>query len=429
MRLVFHGSAKEVGRSCIELCFDVSGKERRFLLDAGFKIHGNEPLLPTTVSNISDIDGVFVTHAHMDHIGALPYFHHYGMSAPLFMTGMTRNLSKIMLEDSFHLELLRHHHPAYTNIDLNEVLRESQKINYYHLMKYKDIEFEFIPSGHIPGSSMILFQLEGKTLLYSGDIQTDDSHLIHGVNFDFLKRHNVDLLILESTYGNRERKNRAIEEKKFLDEIELTLNKGGSVLLPSFAIGRAQEIIMMVTQRNFNVPIYLDGMAKKVADVLVAKELHIRNSDILKESLSKVRYVRNPKERAKVLHEQCIIVTTSGMVSGGPVIEYLKHFWHTENDAILLSGFQAQGTNGRMLLEDGGCYIDGHFINFRSKIKKYDFSGHAGKKGLLNFVKKVSPKVLVINHGDSEALKSLAESSKKYVEDIHIPELGSTIMF
>ncbi len=429
MRFVFHGSAKEVGRSCIELCFDASGKERRFLLDAGFKIHGNEPLLPTSVADISDIDAVFVTHSHMDHIGALPYFHHYGLSAPLFMTGITRNLSKIMLEDSFHLELLRHHHPAYTSIDLNSVLKESQKIKYYHLMKYKDVEFEYIPSGHIPGSSMILFKIEGKTILYSGDIQTDDSHLIHGVNFDFLKKHKVDFLILESTYGNRERKNRKTEEKKLLDEIEYSLSKGGSVLLPSFAIGRAQEIIMMVAQRNFNVPIYLDGMAKKVADVLIAKDLHIRNSDLLKESLSKVRYVRNPKERKKILHKQCIIVTTSGMVSGGPVIEYLKHFWHNENDAILLSGFQAEGTNGRMLLDHGGCYIDGHYINFKSRIKKFDFSGHAGKAGLMKFIKKVSPKVLVINHGDSEACSALAEEAKKYVPEVMVPENGSTIMF
>lgn len=428
MRLVFHGSAKEVGRSCIELCFDTHEAERRFLLDAGFKIHGDDPLLPTSVSNISNIDGVFVTHAHMDHIGALPYFHHSGLDCPLFMTGMTKNLSKIMLEDSFHLELLRHHHPAYTNLDLNAVLGQSQNIKYYHMMRYKDVEFEYIPSGHIPGSSMILFNLNGKTLLYSGDIHTEDSHLIHGVNLDFLKRHKVDILILESTYGNRPRKKRSVEEKKFLDEIENTLKKGGSVLLPSFAIGRAQELLMILSDRKFNVPIYLDGMAKKITKTLLAKELHIRNADKLRNSLKNVKFIENPRQRKELLHNQSIIVTTSGMASGGPVMEYLKHFWHNPNDAILLSGFQAPGTNGRMLLDDGQCYLDGHLINFRSRIKKFDFSGHAGNKGLIDFVKKVSPRVLILNHGDVDAINSLAESTRKYVKEIVIPELGSTVM-
>jgi putative mRNA 3-end processing factor len=426
MRLIFHGAAKEVGRSCIELAFDNDGKERRFILDAGFKMHAPSPTLPTTVTDIDSIDGVFITHAHLDHIGALPYFHHYGLQAPIFMTGMTQSLSRIMLKDSFHLELLRHHHPAYDQMDVSAILKSSKSIPYYHLMRFHGVEFEYIPSGHIPGSAMILFVVGGKTILYTGDVYHDDRHLQHGLQTDFLKRHNVDIMITESTYGNREHKSRSSEEQKFVAAVKKTLNKGGSVIVPAFAIGRAQELAMILAD-EVNVPVYLDGMAKKVADLLVRKELHIRNADKLKHALDAVHYV-NPKERNQLLRKQCVIITTSGMVSGGPVMEYLKHVWHNPKDAILLTGFQGEGTNGRMLLEEQAAVVDGMRLEFKCSIQQFDFSGHAGKKHIVSLIKKVKPKTLIINHGNPEAENALKEAVEPFVQDIHLPETGSSII-
>ncbi|MFW6230813.1 MAG: MBL fold metallo-hydrolase [Nanoarchaeota archaeon] len=427
MRFVFHGAAQEVGRSCIEMSVGDGPDERRFLLDAGFKVHGDNPLLPTTVADIGAIDGVFITHAHMDHIGALPYLHHSGLSSPIFMTGMTKRLSEIMLEDSFHLELLRHHHPAYTNMDVRQILKRTQEIKYFHLLKFHDLEFEYMPSGHIPGASMILFNADGKTILYSGDIFDKDTHLLHGFQTDFLKRHDVDVLILESTYGNKDHKNRRTEEKRFAAAVQKYLKKGGSVLIPSFAIGRAQELLMMLGEMDLEVPLYLDGMAKRVAQVLVKKDLHIRNADRLRRALSKTRIVRHAKDRKKILHNPAVIVTTSGMVSGGPVMEYIKHFWHDEKSSILLTGFQGAGTNGRMLLESQQAYVDGMLLDFRCGIERFDFSGHIGRSGLVRFAKKVAPKQIILNHGDREAIESLREELSKITE-VHVPSLGSSIM-
>lgn len=427
MKLTFHGSAGEVGRSCIELSVDVEGGEERYLLDAGFKVHGDNPELPKTVSEISDIKGTLITHSHMDHIGALPYFHHEGMTSPIFMTGMTKRLSRIMLSDSLHLELLRHHHPAYDDFDISDILRKAKEIPYYHLMRLGHLEFEFIPSGHIPGAAMILIKAGGKTILYSGDINDEDTYLIHGMHTDFLKNHEIDILICESTYGNRNHRPRKSEQRRFQKSVKKTLKAGGSILIPSFAIGRAQEILMLLDEVDVDVPIYLDGMAKSITDLFVAKELHIRNHSALERALKKVKYVNGSSKRHKVLEKQCIIVTTSGMVSGGPVMEYIKHFWHDSRGSIMLTGFQAEGTNGRMLKESQEAFIDGRLIRFRCKIEDYDFSGHAESRGLLKLVKMARPKNLILNHGNHEALESLSEKSKGLVGDVKIPENGHTL--
>ncbi len=429
MKFTFHGAAGEVGRSCVEVSFSTNEQDRRILFDAGFKIHGDESLHPTPIDNIVKIDAVFISHAHLDHIGSLPYFDHQGMTCPLFMTSMTRDLSKIMLEDSFHIELMRHQHPAYTNIDVSKVFSQTKTMKYHHLMKYKDFEFEFIPAGHIPGSAMILLVANGKTILYTGDIHTEDSHLIHKVQTDFLKRHSVDVMIVESTYGNREHPSRKREEQKILSVVRKTLKKNGSVLFPAFSIGRAQELLMILDRLHLDVPIYLDGMAKRVTDQFIKKELHIRNADILKKALRNVTYVTNPKQRKNLLHHQSIIVTTSGMISGGPVMEYIKHFWHTSTDAIILTGFQAPGTNGRLLLDSGQAYIHGQRISFASNIYQFDLSGHAGKKGIVSLIKKVSPNFLLINHGDPSAIAELAFAARGLAEKIYAPSLGETIIY
>ncbi len=427
MKLTFHGSAGEVGRSCIELSVPAGDHEERFLLDAGFKVHDGEPELPLTVSDISGIKGVLITHSHMDHIGALPYFHHQGMSAPLFMTGMTKKLSRIMLNDSLHLELLRHHHPAYDDFDVKDVLRSTKEMKYFHLTRFGALEFEYIPSGHIPGSSMIMLKSGDQTILYSGDINDEDTHLIHGMRTEFLKRHDVDVLICESTYGGREHKSRKSEQRRLISRVKKTLQQGGSVLMPAFAIGRAQEILMLLDEAGIDVPIYLDGMAKTVADLLVGKDLHIRNYEALEKALSRVKYVNGQKRRQTLLREQCVIVTTSGMVTGGPVMEYIKHLWHDPKSAILLTGFQAKGTNGRMLKESGEAVVDGKLVRFKCSIEDFDLSGHAGSKGLLKLIRKTNPSILVLNHGDPEALSALSKLARPHVDQVIVPENGHTL--
>ena len=428
MRLIFHGAAREVGRSCIEFVYSDSGGEHRYLFDAGFKPHGTNPELPTKIDSIQDVDGVFITHAHLDHIGALPYLHHLGLNAPLFMTPMTKKLTKIMLGDSFHLELLKHHHPAYDDIDVESVLKATRLIDYYHIMDYKGLEFEYIPSGHIPGSSMILFRVNGKNILYTGDINTQDTHLQHGLQLDFLDRHDVDVMISESTYGDREHKDRKKEESLFLESVDKTLKQGGSVLLPAFAIGRAQELVMIVSKFAAKVPIYLDGMAKDIAKIFVGDDLHIRNSDSLRDALKNVIFVGSSKQRHELLRQQAIIITTSGMVSGGPVMQYLKHFWHNEKNSILLTGFQGAHTNGRMLLEDGMAYVDGMALKFNCRVDQFDFSGHAGRMGILDTIKKVNPRLLIINHGSEEASMQIAKDSKRYARKVILPHMDSSVV-
>ncbi len=425
MRIIFHGSGGEVGRSCIELVS--SNDKERYLLDAGFKVHSGNPELPMKISNISGIKGVFITHSHMDHIGALPYFHHQSLECPVIMTAMTKKLTKIMLNDSLHLELLRNHHPAYDRIDMERIMESTKTVDYYHKMRYGDLEFEFAPSGHIPGSAMILFTMEGKNILYTGDLNDIDTLLLHGTHLEFLKRHDIDAMICESTYGNREHADRGSEEKRFVDSVKRVLSGGGSVVVPSFAIGRSQELAILLSEAGIDVPIYIDGMAKEISRIMVSKDIHIRNVDSLSNALSRVEFVNDKRKRHDLLKRQCVIITTSGMVSGGPVMEYIKHVWHDSRSAIFLTGFQAEGTNGRMLKEHSSAYIDGMEVNFSCRIESFDFSGHSGKSGLLRTIKAADPKSLILNHGDPDALASLKKSCKPMIKDVLIAENGTTL--
>lgn len=408
MKLIFRGAAREVGRSCIE----VQTQGDRYLLDCGVKFKQDGFAYPEGLFDVPEIDGVFLSHAHLDHSGGLPFFEAKELHGPIFCTSQTKALTRILLKDSYQVARIRHLHPAFGRPDLREVKKDIHLVNFDKDYHHRKLDFKFFNAGHIPGSASILLEFEGKRLLYTGDMNLKENMLIHEAIPDYGP---IDILITESTYGYRDLPDRMELAKKFLQRVKEVIADGGSVLIPVFAVGRAQEILQILSQEEFDVPIYFDGMAKKItSNVLRNPSKYVKNKDKLAHMFYDV--IRSPKsqdERNEIAAKQGIFVTTSGMLQGGPVLHYLKHMWHNPKNAVFLSGYQVNGTNGRLLLDKGVVYLKGSRTQVKCQIEKFDFSGHSDRGALKKYIKAVNPKVLICQHGDPESVDALSSWAKE----------------
>lgn len=429
MRLIFHGAAREVGRSCIEI---QTGGDR-YILDCGVKFTHEGFEYPEKVFEIKELDGVLLSHAHLDHTGALPMFEHYEMLCPIFCTHETLAITKALLKDSFKIARIQHLHPAYDKRDLQEVERATTRVKFDTWYRHRQLKFMFLNAGHIPGSAMILIEAEGKRLLYTGDFNTRETRLMAPASFTRLVEEHgaIDTLITECTYGHRTLPRRDEVEPEFLDEVQRIVARGGVALLPVFAVGRAQEILIILAQRQWTCPIFFDGMAKEVTrSILTNQSDYVTNKDTLNGMyFDKAQLIASEEHREKVAQERpAIIVATSGMLQGGPVLHYLKYVWQDPKSAILLAGYQVEGTNGRHLLEDGYAYIDGWRTTVRCEVKKFDFSGHADIEDVKKAVFAVNPKRVIFQHGDEESVVNMVAWAKAQTPfEAYGPHVGETI--
>ncbi|MFH1064143.1 MAG: MBL fold metallo-hydrolase [Candidatus Woesearchaeota archaeon] len=420
MKLVFHGGAREVGRSCVE----VVTEKRRILLDCGLKLseHGTE--FPMTIEDPEGIDAVFISHAHLDHTGALPLLDHQGMDCPIFATKTTKALSHLLLKDAFKVGKITHQHIGYEVEDIRNVLGCMNRVKIDTKGDFDGLSYKYFDAGHIPGSASVYINMDGTRILYTGDINTIETRLHKPAETDFPE---VDLLICESTYGDREHPVRLKEEQRFIESIEATLARGGSVIIPVFAIGRSQEIILLLAKQKFGVPVYFDGMGVAATDIILENPESVKDAKALTSAMKKVNQIRRAGDRKGVLKEKCIIVTTSGMLTGGPVIHYLKYMHTDPDNSLLITGYQGEGTNGRMLLEEGVLFLDGFRKRVKCEIKKFDFSAHAGMSELKGLVRKIKPKKVIFMHGDEAPLMNLAEWASALDMDVKVPNLGETV--
>lgn len=416
MRLEFHGAAREVGRSCIEL---TTSKGNRFLLDVGVKFGEGGLIFPEKVLDVSHIDGAFISHAHLDHAGGLPLFEHKHLHGPIFCTAQTLSAVKILLRDSYKIARIRNQHPAYNRVDIKEVQRDATIVEFDRWYQHLDIRFMFLNAGHIPGSAMILIEADGKRLLYTGDFNNRDTPLmIHEIIDPVLLDEPIDVLITESTYGDKELPGNVDLEKEFVDSVKKTLSEGGSVLVPTFSLGRAQQILVMLAKAKISHPIFFDGLCNKITrTILETPSKYVRNKGVLHDMFyDQIELISSEKRRKAALKQKGVFVCTSGMVQGGPVLSYLREFWHDEKNKITLMGFQCKNTNGRHLFEEGFFYLDGWKTFVKCVVEKYDFSGHADIGGVKNLVRTLKPRHVFFQHGDEQAvlnLKSWADSELK----------------
>ncbi|MGV8171395.1 MAG: MBL fold metallo-hydrolase [Candidatus Woesearchaeota archaeon] len=433
MKLVFHGGAQEVGKSCIELVT----VDHRYLMDAGlkFKEHGFEA--PFQVFDLPKVDGLFLSHAHLDHSGALPLFEHYNLICPIYTTEQTKDLTTILLKDSYKIARIRHLHPAYDKPDLRRVLKATNVVQFNKSYTINNIEFKFFNAGHIPGSAMILIKTEGKKILYTGDFKLKSTELMKGAGTELdqliangeLK--DIDVLISETTYGGKTMPSHEDVEVAFLDKIQQVLTKG-SVVIPIFALGRAQDVLLMLAKRKWTVPIYFDGLCIDVTKTILRDDQsYLNNKQELYNMFNRrVDLVKKEKKRAQIVNNHGIFVTTSGMLQGGPIVAYIENMWGNPDNAILMTGYQCKRTNGQLLLEEGYIYLHGWKTIVKCQVEKFDFSGHADDPQIRELITKINPKNVILQHGDPESTLMVKEWVEHNTQiKAFMPKVGDTLEF
>ncbi|MCK4429409.1 MAG: MBL fold metallo-hydrolase [Candidatus Aenigmarchaeota archaeon] len=412
MIIDFLGGCREIGREA----FLVRDKNTNVLLEFGVELQPNIriPPLPTVRLN-----GLFVTHAHLDHSGMVPLIYKT-QSPPLYVTPPTLDLMNLLLEDYVKVAKLTRGFGEYTNYDIAKMNKHAKPQPYNQRFTVGNLSCKLFDACHIPGSASVY--LEGsKKLMYTGDINTVETNMLSYNKITYPK---LDCLITESTYSEKDHPDRKIEEKRFIDKV--CEYEHGVVLLPSFAVGRSQELLLMLWENGIKNKIYFDGMGQKAADLILYHKNYIKDATLLKNVLKNITFVRTRKQRDKVVRDGGIVVTTSGMLNGGPVMHYLQKVRDMKEACLLLTGYQAEGTPGEKLLRTGVFENEEHKFDVNLEVQKYDFSGHAGKKELFSLVERIAPEKVICVHG-SNTQKFAKEIKNKLNIEALAPEAGESV--
>ena len=402
MEIQFLGGATEVGRLGMLLR---QGPEMA-LFDYGM-LPQDPPQYPMKAP---PVDRIYVSHAHLDHSGMVPWMcgRH---ETEVIMTPPTADVADLLQGDSLKVAALEGFESPYDRSDIEATRRSSKVLNFGDTVEMNSMEVALHSAGHIPGATM--FEVNGnQTILFTGDLHTLTTDLVWGA-----KPVPCDTLIIEATYAGRNHPDRLKTEHEFLEKIRQVNNRGGIAIVPAFAVGRTQDILLTLLKGKFDV--WVDGMGKTVNRIYLDSPEYLRSAKKLKQALGKVRVVRTERGRGEA-QEGDVIVTTSGMMDGGPVLRYVDAIRDDPRSAILLTGFQVEGTNGRRLMDEGTLEIQGATIRPKCEWQKFDFSAHAGHDDLVRFVEACDPRRVVLMHGDNrEALAQALEG-----RDVLLPVEG-----
>jgi putative mRNA 3-end processing factor len=407
MEARFLGGAGEVGRSAVLV-------NDRLLLDYGMK-SGTPPQFPNDV----DPDAVVASHGHLDHVGAIPSLLGGDARPPVHWTPPTREFALTLARDTLKLHGGTMQCP-FTETDVQRVTQVSRTHGYRESFEAAGHEVTFYDAGHIPGSAHVLVD-DGETrLLYTGDFHTDDQRLVSGTT----ARPDADVVICESTYADVDHEDRSVVEERFVESVETTLWEGGTVVVPAFAIGRTQELMLICDAHD--IPCYVDGMGKRVTEMLRQYPEFVRDEDAFRRAKSHARFVTGRNgQRTRITDQQAAIITTSGMLSGGPAMTYIPAIRRNPMNKITMTGYQVAGTPGRDLLETGSAEIDGRRMPVSARVEQYDFSAHADREGLLSFLAAYGDARVLVNHGDR--CGAFADELRTDSYDADAPDMGARL--
>jgi putative mRNA 3-end processing factor len=405
MEFQFLGGASEVG----SLGLVVRDQGRTLLFDYGMT-PTDPPSYPRPAP--TNLDLAFLSHAHLDHSGMTPLLSRLP-KARIVATPVTIAVADLLTRDALKVARMEGYLAPYTTGDIQSLHGRFTAVDRHGTFRHHGIEVELTPAGHIPGASMMLYR-GAQDVLFTGDLQTIPTHLVGGA-----EPVECDVLVMESTYAGREHTDRKETERRFRDKVAEVIERGGKAIVPAFAVGRAQEVLMSLASSGFDT--YLDGMARKVNEIYEAAPEYLADSRRFRRALEGVHIVEHPGDRKKALREGEVIVTTGGMLDGGPVLYYIGELYKDPKTAILLTGFQVDGSNGRQLLEEGTLTIDETTIRPACEVQKFDFSAHAGHSDLVRLARDSRAKTVVLMHGDQ---RELLRDALQAFTDVLLPENG-----
>lgn len=425
MKISFHGAAREVTGSC----FLLEIKEAKILVDCGLfqgSASCSEMNFKPFQFKPDSIDAVIVTHAHIDHIGRLPVLVREGFRGPIYSTRATRDLAAVMLEDAMHIAHLENR-SLFTEDDLAATMRLWHDLPYNKKTAIGDISFSLANAGHILGSALVEMWIEGKHVLFSGDLGNVPSVLLPSPDVF----HDIEYLVIEGTYGNRAHESAEDRVLKLERAIEDTAERGGTLLIPAFATERTQEILhvlneLVLHKRVPPIPVFVDApLATKITDIF---ELH---PELYRDEIQalfskhpqlfkfKTLHFAETVDQSKAINSVAppkVIISGSGMLTGGRILHHALRYLPDPKSILLITGYQAAGSLGKHLL-DGEKLVKilKETITVQAEIRKINgFSAHADGPQLYSFIEanRDSLKRVFVVHGEDTQAMYLAQRVK-----------------
>jgi len=436
VRLTFLGGARQVGRSCLLL----QTPNSKVLIDCGIDVasQGKDkfPYLDIPEFDIRELDAVILSHAHLDHVGLLPYLYKMGYTGPTYMTHPSMDLAALTSLDFIGVAYKQASTPLFSSKDIKEMVKHTICLNYNEVTDIApDIRITMYNSGHALGSAMVHFNIGNglHNFLYTADYKYTRTRLLDPAVTNFPR---IESVLTEATYGAKSDilPPRLESEEKILDIIRKTVDRGGKVLIPELGLGRAQETMLIIEDairsgKLKNIPVYIDGMIWDINAIHTAYpdflSTHVRSSifqdknPFVSEVFSRVG---SPHERRDVIEGgPCVVLATSGMLVGGASVEYLKEFASNEKNSLVFVCYQGVGSLGRQIQE--GITETKMMVNGREEHVKINLevqtvaglSAHAGRNEIMSFFNNMRPKAkrIMLNHGEVSKCLDLASALYK----------------
>jgi putative mRNA 3-end processing factor len=415
LQIGFLGGAREVGRIGVT----VKSAKTQVVLDYGVMLD-NEPGFPMHVQP-KDVDALILTHSHLDHSGAIPIFY-INDKIPLYTNKLNLELTQLLVQDFIHLSS---YYLPFEYLELKTMMRSSRHLDFGVEESLGDMKFKLLNAGHTPGSASVLIEADGKRILYTGDFNTEESKLLSGASMDY---GDLDAVIMESTYADSDHTERQLLEKQFLEACTEVVETGGTALVPAFGVGRSQEMACILAANHFEYPIVLDGMAREASRIVMNYKEFLRDPKMFMNAMHSSDWIEGWRDRRRALKTPSVIISTAGMLKGGPAAFYVSKLGKKANNAVFLVSYQIPGTPGRELMEKGVCTIDGKIRKIKAKYRHFDFSSHCGASKLKEALTKLGgkPKVFVV-HGAEGNCELFANWAKKELGlDAIAPRTGET---
>ena len=415
MQVGFLGGAREVGRMAIT----VKSQKSKVVMDYGVMLD-HEPGFPMHVPP-KEVDGIILTHSHLDHSGAIPMFY-INDKKPLYTNRLNLELTQVLVQDFIHLS---GYYLPFEYLELDAMMHNNRHLDFGVEEAIGDMKVKLVDAGHTPGSAQVLIEADGKKILFTGDYNMEDSKLLKGATMDY---GDLDAVVTESTYASEDHTPRPELEKNFVEAATEVVERGGTVLVPAFGVGRAQEIACVLAAHHFEYPVVLDGMAREASRIIMDHKEFLRDPRLFVNAIHSLDWVDGWRDRRRAAKDPGLVISPAGMLKGGPSQFYLSKIAKKANNSIFLVSYQIPGTPGKQLMDKGVTTIDGKVSKVKAQYRHFDFSSHCGASQLKEGLRRLGgkPKVFCV-HGAEGNCELLANWAKTELGlDAVAPRTGET---